>query len=87
MTPTITTGITVDGPNQHSYVGIMSGKVEYRIYEDREGWFLEGQYTAIPPKGKSASQIRNALDQAGGALLEFLDGKLEKWELKEKAGI
>lgn len=87
-TPTIISGIQTEGPYQYPYVGLTLGKYEYRIYTDREGWFVEGSYTAIPPKGYSANQIKQAIQQAGKvSFLEYLSGALEKWKLKELAGI
>lgn len=86
--PTITSGITVDFGSQHPYVGLTLGKVEYRIYEDREGWFVEGSYTAVPPRANSAKAIKRAIDLAGAeAFLELLAGRIDKYKMKELAGI
>jgi hypothetical protein len=87
-TPSIISGIQTEGPYTYPYVGLSLGKYEYRIYDDREGWFVGGDFTAIPPKGYSANQIKQALQQAGkGSFLDYLAGVLEKWKLKELAGI
>jgi hypothetical protein len=87
-TPSITSGIQTEGSYTYPYVGLSLGKYEYRIYEDREGWFVSGDFTAIPPKGSSANRIRQALHQAGkGSFLDYLAGALEKWKLKELAGV
>lgn len=86
--PTIINGLQTEGRYQYRYTGLQLGKIQYRIYEDREGWFIDGKYTAIPPRGKSASRIKKALDQAGvPSFLDHLSGGLEKWKLKELAGI
>jgi hypothetical protein len=86
--PTIIRGIQTEGRHQYPYVGLAIGKYQYRIYSDREGWFVNGGWEAVPPKGGSANQIRQALKSAGKqAFLEFLAERLEKWKLKEMAGI
>lgn len=86
--PAIIKGFHTEGPYQYQYAGLQLGKLQYRIYEDRAGWFIDGEYSAIPPKGKSATQIRRAIDQAGRqAFLDYLFDRMEKWKLKELAGI
>jgi len=86
--PSIINGIQTEGPYTFRYTGLQLGNIQYRIYEDRQGWFVDGLYTAIPPKGKTASTIRRALDQAGPqAFLDYLFERLDKWKLKELAGI
>src|ERR1700749_2094479 len=87
-TPTLISGIQTEGQHQYPYVGLGLGRLEYRIYTDREGWFVNSEYSAIPPKGPSAGRIRQAIAQAGKpAFLEYLIHGGDKWRLKEKAGI
>lgn len=83
----LTTGITVFGSETLQYVGVAAGRLEYRIYTDRQGWYVRGDFSAETPRGKHAHEIRNALESGGGAFVEFLAGKLEKWELKERVGV
>ena len=85
--PTLISGLQTEGPYQYAYVGLELGRYQYRIYEDREGWFINGEYTAIPPKGASVTRIKTALDRASSSFLEYLAGRMEKWKLKEQAGI
>jgi hypothetical protein len=85
-TLTIIQGVTVDGGTEHPYIGVGYARSEYRIYLDREGWFHNGEYTPIAPRGSTS--ILEAIERAGrDAFLEAMCGYLERWELKEKAGI
>lgn len=87
-TPSIINGVQVDAGQPYPYVGVGFGRTEYRIYQDREGWFRNGEYQTLPPKGKSASRIKQAIEQAGlNTFLDYLRNGGEKWQLKEKAGI
>lgn len=87
-TPSIIRGVQTEGPYQYPYVGLSLSRYEYRIYTDREGWFVGGDYTAIIPKGSSASRIKHAIQQAGkNAFLDYLNDKIEKWKLKEMSGV
>lgn len=88
MQPTIIRGVHTEGDRPYPYVGLGLGKYQYRIYTDREGWFVNGEYTPIVPKGGPANKIKQAVGLAGKpAFLQFLSDSLEKWKLKEMAGI
>lgn len=87
MTPTLTTGITILGSEALKFVGVSCGRFEYRIYTDRQGWYVGGGYTVDRPRGAVATQIQKAINQGGEAFFHFLEGGLEKWELKERVGI
>lgn len=87
-TLSIISGVQSEGDHKYPYVGLGLGKYEYRIYNDREGWFVGGEYTALAPKGSSANRIKQSLGQAGKqTFLAYLNDQVEKWQLKEKAGI
>lgn len=86
--PTIINGVQTENGHQYRYTGLELGRYQYRIYEDRDGWFVEGDYTSVMPGSHQAKSIWRAIQTATpGSFLEYLKGGLEKWQLKEKAGI
>lgn len=87
--PSIINGIQTIGPYRYQYTGLQLGKVQFRVYEDREGWFVNSEFTPeTAVKGPAAKRIKTALDQSGvEAFRHYLTGVIEKWKLKELAGV
>lgn len=86
--PSIISGLQSEGDRIYPYVGLALGKYEYRIYRDREGWFVDGEYTAVPPTAYAANRILKSVRLAGKqTFVAFMDNNLEKWKLKEMAGV
>lgn len=82
----LTSGVTVELGQTYPYIGVGRGKTEFRIYADREGWFVDGRYTAVSPRG--AAKIQEVIDRVGrDGWLDALHKGFDRQKLKEKAGI
>lgn len=88
-TPYLVSGITVERGVSHPYIGLGIGSqrvIEFRIYEDREGWFVDGNYTPGQPSGsKPVEAVLNTVPRS--AFLATMAGEMERWKLKELLGI
>lgn len=86
--PSIIKGVQTEGPYQYPYAGLILDQYEYRVYTDRSGWFVSGGWTPSPPIGAKPNKIKKVMAQTGEEpFLEYLADRLEKWKLKEMAGI
>lgn len=87
----IVQGVTVYSGEPHPYIGLGSGlsrSCEYRIYADRTGWFVAGEFAATPPTSTAAARIRSVFDPIGPEpFLDVLLHGTELWKLKEKLGL
>lgn len=85
----LVSGSTIEGTQTFPYIGVGCGTkrvVEYRIYEDREGWFVDGEFTISEPHG--STKVWEAVERAGReAFLDVLLRDGARWVLKEKAEI
>jgi hypothetical protein len=79
-------GVTVELGRTYPYIGVGRGRTEYRIYDDRAGWFVGGKYTAETPRG--AAKILQAINRVGiDSWLDAMHNGYDRQQLKEWAGI
>lgn len=87
----IVQGVTVYNGEPHSYIGLGSGRsrpCEYRLYADRVGWFVAGEFAITEPHTAAAAHIRTLLAAAGEEpFFEVLLRGGELWKLKERLGL